>query len=284
MIYFSAYPKVVMQRIQDAIVRSNCVLLSEVEMTFNCNEDFNKFVEKWIERYQLTLSPKERFKLKKKGNPTFDLVIAPNIYHTDDFTKDMVHVAKNAPERYEGMDFDFLNTSEHYLPIKFFLFCNIDSPKIYEKSLSIDHVNKALKDHIDGAEKFTYIFDSRIIYRNYELVRLTQKRSIKDDLEGSEKNSFDWTWRIASESYSKVQGQGETLLNRWHQYSDKTEEEKKAYFEKHLNVLENYYGFRGVRKQVGTLWARERKILKEKYGEKALQYYRPLKLHYVQRL
>ena len=51
-----------------------------------------------------------------------------------------------------------------------------------------------------------------------------------------------------------------------------------------MKILESYYGFRGVRKQVGTLWAKERKVFKAKYGEKYLPYYRPLKLSYVQRL
>ena len=284
MIYFSFLDKLAMQKLQDAIVRSNCVLFAEIDMEFKNDEEFIKFVEKWTERYQLTLSPKERFKQKKKGHPTFDLIIKPNLVYGDEFTKDLIDIAKNEPDEFTHSDFDFLNHSESYLPIKFFLFCNIDSTQILDGFIPIYQVNDTLKKYIDGVEKFSYVFDSPIQFGKYELVRLTQKRSIKDDLEGREKNASDWTWRIGSDSYSKVQSSGETLINRWNQCIEKSEEEKKAYFEKHLLVLESYYGFRGVRKQVGTLWAKERKVFKAKYGEKYLPYYRPLKLNYVQRL
>lgn len=284
MIYFSNFAKLAMQKLQDAIVRSNCVLFAEIDMQFHDNQEFIKFVEKWTERYQLTLSPKERFKQKKKGHPTFDLIIKPNLVGDDDFTKDLIEIARNHPEQFAHSDFNFLNNSQSYLAFKFYLFCNIDSPQIYDGLIPIDQVNTTLKQYIDGVEKFSYVFDHPIQLGNYELVRLTQKRSIKDDLEGREKNAFDWTWRIGAESYSRVQKQGEVLINRWNQCIEKSEEEKQAYFEKHLSVLENYYGFRGVRKQVGTLWAKERKVFKAKYGEKYLPYYRPLKLSYVQRL
>lgn len=284
MIYFSNFSTLAMQKIQDEITRSNCVLFAEIDMEFNNNEEFIKFLEKWTERYQLTLSPKERFKQKKKGHPTFDLIIKPNLVGDDDFTKDLIEIAKTEPERFSDSDFDFLNYSESYLAMKFYLFCNIDSSQIYDGLIPIDQVNNTLKQYIEGVEKFSYVFDSKIQLGNYELVRLTQKRSIKDDLEGREKNASDWTWRIGSESYSRVQKQGEVLINRWNQCVDKSEEEKRAYFEKHLKILEGYLGFRGVRKQVGTLWAKERKVFKAKYGEKYLPYYRPLKLKYVQRL
>lgn len=273
-----------MQKLQDALVRAKSVLVAEVDMEFKSNEDFEKFVKKWTDRYQLTLTPKERFKRKKKGHPTFDLVIHPNLIGGDAFTSEMLALAKERPELFQKKDFDFLNTTEHYLPMKFFLFCNIDSPQIYDGSMPIDIVNKSLKSHIEGCENFIYVFDHRLTIGKYELVRLTQKRSIRDELEGREKNAFDWTWRIIHESYSSVQSTGEALINRWNQYTNKSEEEKTEYFEKHLRVLESYYGFRGVRKQVGTLWAKEKKLLKTKYGEKALRYYRSLNLNYVQRL
>ncbi|MEN8352838.1 hypothetical protein [Acinetobacter towneri] len=284
MIYFSMFSTLAMQKLQDEITRSNCVLFAELDMEFHDDEEFINFVEKWTERYQLTISPKERFKQKKKGHPTFDLIIKPNLVGDDAFTKDLIEIAKNEPEKFTRSDFDFLNHSESYLEMKFYLFCNIDTPQIYDGLIPIDQVNSTLKKYIDGAEKFSYVFDSPIKFGNYELVRLTQKRSIKDDLEGREKNASDWTWRIGSESYSKVQKQGEVLINRWNQCIEKSEEEKQAYFEKHLKILEGYLGFRGVRKQVGTLWAKERKVFKAKYGEKYLPYYRPLKLKYVQRL
>ena len=94
MIYFSILSKLAMQKLQDAIVRSNCVLFAEVNMKFYDNEEFIKFVEKWTERYQLTLSPKERFKQKKKGHPTFDLIIKPNIVRDGVFTEDLIKIAK----------------------------------------------------------------------------------------------------------------------------------------------------------------------------------------------
>lgn len=71
--------------------------------------------------------------------------------------------------------------------MKFYLFCNIDSPQIYDGLIPIDQVNTTLKQYIDGVEKFSYVFDAPVQLGNYELVRLTQKRSIKDDLEGREK-------------------------------------------------------------------------------------------------
>ena len=274
-----------MQRLQDCIVRSSAVLYSEVTMEFESSEEFHKFVEKWADRYQLRLTPKQRFDLKAKGEPTFDLVINPSIYTTDEFTKEMISLVREDPQIFErDPDFDFLSATEHKLPIKFFLFCNIDSSKIYDGSVDINHVNEILKKHVQGAEKFSYVFTSPISYSNYELVRLTQKRSIRDEFENAEKNSFDWTWRINSSSFGKTQKSGQTLINRWNECINKTEEEKRAYFEKHLQVLESYYGFRGVRTQVGPLWAKERSLLKAKYGVKSKEYFRELNLSYIQRL
>ena len=280
MIYFTNKPKLVMQKMQDAVARSNCVLFTHVEMQFFCEEDFVNFVDKWTERYQLTLSPKERFKQKKNGNPTFDLIIHPNLDY--EFYQDVLVIAKNQPVTFQTED--FFRLSQHPFSISFYLFCNIDSQQVLEGTVPIEQINGSLKKHVEGAEKFSYIFTTPIKYGNYELVRLTQKRSLKDELEGREKNASDWTWRIGSDSYGKVQKQGEVLINRWNQCIGKSEEEKQAYFEKHFSVLENYHGFRGVRKQVGTLWAKERKVFKAKYGEKYLQYFRPLTLYYVQRL
>lgn len=275
-----------MQKLQDEIVRSNCVLYKEIEMRFRDNEEFIKFVEKWTERYQLTLSPKERYKKKKKGAATFDLIIHPNLSYSDGFTEELIEVYKKSPEKFKRSDFDFISSSEtgFCLTVTFYLFCNVDVQKLYEGKLPIHRANKILKDAIEGAEDFYYIFDRPIKFGNYELVRLTQMRSIKDEFEGREQNASDWTWRIGSESYSRVKKQGEVLINRWNQCVDKSEQEKQAYFEKHLKVLESYHGFRGVRKQVGTLWAKERKLFKAKYGEKYLAYYRSLNLKYIQRL
>ena len=285
MLYFSCNSKVVMQRLQDCIVRSSSVLYSEVTMEFDSNEEFHKFVEKWVDRYQLRLTPKQRFDLKAKGHPTFDLIIAPAIYTSDEFTKQMISLVKEDPQIFErDPDFNFLNATEYKLPIKFFLFCNIDSPKIHDGLIDISYVNQTLKKYVEGSEKFSYVFSSPITYHHYELIRLTQKKSIRDEFESSEKNAFDWTWRINANSFGKTQKSGQTLINRWNEIINKSEEEKNNYFEKHLQVLENYYGFRGVRKQVGTLWAKERALLKAKYGLDSKKYFRTLNLSYIQRL
>ena len=62
--------------------------------------------------------------LKAKGEPTFDLVINPSIYTTDEFTKEMISLVREDPQIFErDPDFDFLSATEHKLPIKFFLFC-----------------------------------------------------------------------------------------------------------------------------------------------------------------
>lgn len=285
MIYFSHSPKIVMQKLQDEIVRSNCVLYKEIEMRFRDNEEFIKFVEKWTERYQLTLSPKERYKKKKKGAATFDLIVHPILSYEDGFTNELIAIYENSPEKFKRSDFDFIGSCyKEFLVVNFYLFCNLDAQPIYDGSCPIHKINKVLKQRIEGAEDFYYIFDRPLKFGKYEFVRLTQMRSIKDELEGHEQNASDWTWRIGSESYSRVKKQGEVLINRWNQCIDKSEQEKQAYFEKHLKVLESYYGFRGVRKQVGTLWAKERKLFKAKYGEKYLAYYRSLNLKYIQRL
>ena len=137
-----------MQKLQDVIVRSNCVLFTEVDMEFQNDEEFIKFVEKWTERYQLKLSPKERFKQKKKGQPTFDLIIKPNLSYDDSFTKDLLDIAQNDPDDFTRSDFDFLNNSQSYLPIKFFFSATLIALKflmvLYPFTKSMTHLKSTL--------------------------------------------------------------------------------------------------------------------------------------------
>ena len=53
MIYFSNFAKLAMQKLQDAIVRSNCVLFAEIDMQFNDNQEFIKFIEKELKERSL---------------------------------------------------------------------------------------------------------------------------------------------------------------------------------------------------------------------------------------
>lgn len=287
MIYFNVNRKHVLRLIQDEVTRAKCMLYTEIDREFRNNQEFEDFLSKWTERYQLNLTPKQRFYQKKKGNPTFDLIITiPDYTFSNPFIRDCIEIAKEDKE--EFMNADFLALTHHYLPIRFYLFCNIDSPKVYNQELSLSEINAALKEQISGVEEFSYVTESKygtpIQFLHYELVRLTKKRTVRDVLEGNSPHATDWTWRLTQEAFSELQSVGLTLINSFQNKIGGSETDRSKHFSKHKEVMQNYYGFRGVRQQIGKLWATERKIFIKKYGNKYSECYEKLQLNYMQRL
>lgn len=284
MIYYTHSKTIAMQRIQDCATRSKCQLLAQVNgLEFSTTEELTDFIDKWTDRYRLKMTPKQRFDAKKKGQPTFDLLVYLPLSYDDPFTQHLIEMAKDDPAQFKEEDFDILEQGTAYAPIKFYLFCNIDSEKVSTESISSSRLTEMLRKQIDGCEHFGYIHENEVKIDGYEFVRLTQSKSLVDEIEGRTKNKYDWTWRLSKETYGNIQKAGEQLINRFHQITDKTDDEKKAYFEKHLKIFESLSGFRGVRKQIGQMYNTEKRSMKRKYGEKSLQYYRPLKLVYMQR-
>ena len=275
-----------MQRIQDCVTRSKCQLLAKVHgIEFSSNADLTQFIDKWIDRYQLKMTPKQRFDAKKKGQATFDLLVHLPLSYDDAFTEHLINLATNYPDDFKQSDFDILRQGSKYAQVNFYLFCNIDSESVAQRKIDSFKLTSMLREHIEGCERLHYIDEHEVAIDGYEFVRLTQSKSIVDEIEGrtNHKNKYDWTWRLSKEKYGNIQKAGEQLINRFNLMTDKTDEEKKAYFEKHLSIFEKLYGFRGVRKQIGQMYNAEKRSIKRKYGEKALQYYRPLKLTYMQR-
>ena len=286
MIYYTHNTQVAMQRIQDCVTRSKCQLLAQVHgIQFSGNGDLTDFIEKWADRYQLKMTPKQRFDAKKKGQATFDLLVYLPLGYGNPFTENLMDLAKNYPEDFDQDNFDILRQGSDHAQVYFYLFCNIDSESVTQEKIDSFKLTSKLREHIDGCERLHYINEHDVLLDGYEFVRLTQSKSIVDEIEGrtNHKNKYDWTWRLSKEKYGNIQKAGEQLINRFNQMTDKTDAEKKAYFEKHLSIFENLHGFRGVRKQIGQMYNAEKRSLKRKYGEKALQYYRPLKLTYMQR-
>lgn len=284
MIYYTTSNRILMQRIQDCVTRSKCQLIKQLhELEFSSSADFYNFIEKWSERYQLRMTPKQRYDAKKKGQPTFDLIVHIPLSLNDHFTKNLIDVAKDDLSFFEKTNIDLLAEGQDYCPIRLYLFCNIHSEKVYSHTIPASDLNDLLKKQIEGCEYFNYVHEIEITVDSYEFVRLTQKRSLVAEIEGHTKNKYDWTWRLTKVVYGRLQKAGEQLINRFNQQSDKSDDEKRAYFEKHLHIFEVMHGFRGVRKQIGQLYNAEKKDMKRKYGEKSLQYYRPLTLKYMQR-
>jgi hypothetical protein len=284
MIYYTISNRILMQRIQDCVTRSKCQMVNQLpDLQFSNNEALFNFIEKWAARYQLRMTPKQRYDAKKKGLPTFDLLVHLPLARNEEFTKSVIEQAKNQPDFFSQPDLDLLSQSESYCPVRFFLFCNIDSEKVYNHSISSFELNNLLKKQIEGCEDFIYVHEDEITVEGYEFVRLTQKRSLVAEIEGQVKNKYDWTWRLTQSTYGNLHKAGEQLINRFNHQSSKTDEEKKQYFEKHFKILESLHGFRGVRKQIGQIYNAEKKEMKRQYGEKSLQYYRPLILKYMQR-
>lgn len=273
-----------MQRIQDCVTRSKCQLIRQLhELQFSNSEDFYNFIEKWSQRYQLRMTPKQRYDAKKKGQPTFDLIVHIPLSFDDNFTKNLIDFAQDDLNSFQKPDIDLLAEGQDFCPIRLYLFCNIDSEKVYSHVIPASSLNDLLKEQIEGCEYFNYVHEIDVMVGHYEFIRLTQKRSLVAEIEGHTKNKYDWTWRLSKVGYGNLQKAGEQLINRFHQHTDKSDDEKRAYFEKHLRILEGMHGFRGVRKQIGQLYSAEKKDMKRKYGEKSLQYYRPLILKYIQR-
>jgi hypothetical protein len=114
------------------------------------------------------------------------------------------------------------------------------------------------------------VFDGK-----YELVNTTRKKSAIHHNQGrSNSNSETITWRMTQEYYSSLKAHLERAVIV---YPKDTFEFKKSVF-----VLERLPGFRGIRQQIGFLWAHTKKCWK--HASHAEMPTNTLKLSYVRAL
>ena len=99
-----------------------------------------------------------------------------------------------------------------------------------------------------GYDKLSPINESRIIFtERYELVRTTRKKSAMANKGRSHNDPETWTWRMTKAYYDSIKSYFETAITIYPKDPSK--------LAKGVYILERMAGLRGVRQQIGYLWA-----------------------------
>jgi len=109
-----------------------------------------------------------------------------------------------------------------------------------------------------GYDKLLPINEPRIIFtERYELVRTTRKKSAMANKGRSHNDPETWTWRMTKAYYDSIKGYFERAVIVYPK--DPSQLAKGVY------ILERMAGLRGVRQQIGYLWAHTLKYWKHTY-------------------
>ena len=99
-----------------------------------------------------------------------------------------------------------------------------------------------------GYDKLSPINEPRIIFtERYELVRTTRKKSAMANKGRSHNDPETWTWRMTKAYYDSIKSYFETAITTYPKDPSK--------LAKGVYILERMAGLRGVRQQIGYLWA-----------------------------
>ena len=99
-----------------------------------------------------------------------------------------------------------------------------------------------------GYDKLSPINEPRIIFtERYELVRTTRKKSAMANKGRSHNDPETWTWRMTKAYYDSIKSYFETAITIYPKDPSK--------LAKGVYILERMAGLRGVRQQIGLLWA-----------------------------
>jgi hypothetical protein len=99
-----------------------------------------------------------------------------------------------------------------------------------------------------GYDKLSPINEPRIIFtERYELVRTTRKKSAMANKGRSHNDPETWTWRMTKAYYDSIKSYFETAITIYPKDPSK--------LAKGVYILERMAGLRGVRQQIGYLWA-----------------------------
>lgn len=214
-------------------------------------------LEKWSERYGLLNTPQQQYRKFLTGQCTFScIVINYGIQAKKGLTHDDIY-------RYLRDKSNKENKLYNILPPTLILLCRVndlllklpDGQIIDNKYNHLDYLNAQISKQVKGSEKFE---ECDFSIGSYDFVALTKRaKNIKElqamNLTENSKHATDFTWRLNQNTFDQVRQLGVNLVNNYQK--TKSTVDVRTHFEDYLKTLEGYIGYRGVRVQIGKLYA-----------------------------
>jgi hypothetical protein len=220
-------------------------------MTCESRSSAQSILEKWNERYELTLSNQQQYRKFLCGESTFCCIVADVGYQRRNFgDAEFYRYLKNKTDENSPVQLS--------QKISLVLLCRVNPTLLSDeesanKYKNIDAINDKLAKKIAGCERFS---KPHMQFGAYEFVQITKRaKSLKElqeqGLTENSKHSTDFTYRLSSDKVAEIRARGVQYVNS---YQNKTNSPAPAHFEKYLRELEGYIGYRGVRVQIGELY------------------------------
>ena len=212
-------------------------------------------LEKWNDRYGLLNTPQQQYRKFLTGQSTFCCIVSGGGCSLKENFGDAEFYRYLRDKSDENKPFSLSTPA-------LLLLCRVnplllrlpDGAIIDNKYNHLEYLNKQLAAQIVGCEDFEKL---KISIGDYEFVQLTKRaKSLKElheiGLSENTKHATNFTWRLKQKTFEAVRQRGTHLVNS---FQAKANADISTHFEKYLSSLEGYIGYRGVRVQIGKLYA-----------------------------
>ena len=284
MIDYSPHTKYTAQKIQDKVTRGAYFYSSfSIDDGIGSTTNIKKLIEKLTLRYNLNLTSRQRNYRLKTGKPIADLIVQDVIYEnrwqfillitTPNSHKHSKQISPpNEEQKQIGKDKIF---------------------EIEELSFSREHIiaeTDLIHNYFNDDEAFQFVMSKPYLELDFagcsaELIRMTHKKykSNSDKFYKTPSKPFSWTWRWKKEVIAKKKSDLVSIINRYVSQTNKVKPIEDLV--KWQSYFQTYAVFRGMRQQVGRLYALGKLFLysrsKQRWDDQNLP---TLKLYFLPRL
>ena len=267
MIFYCSTPKELTQNLLAMVSRGYGLGFNYFPKSIS---EAESILEKWDSRYGLSLDKQQQYRKYLSGESTFHCIV----YSTG--------VSRKADEEFHLFNdmYAFLRDHKNHekSPYKIGKFCFVllarinetqlfdkDGEAITDKYKHLPHLNNLIAKQVGSKEAFA---KPNLSIGSYTFIELTKRaKSIAElkerGLKENTKHATNFTWRLSQEKYNQIKEVGKNYVNN---YQNNTNKPVNQYFEKYLKALEGFLGYRGVRVQVGKLYAEFCAYFKAKMG------------------
>ena len=284
MIDYSPHTKYTAQKIQDKVTRGAYFYSSfSIDDGIGSTTNIKKLIEKLTLRYDFNLTSRQRNYRLKTGKPIADLIVQDVIYEN---RWQFILLITTPNSHKHSKQISPPNEEQK----------QIGKDKIFEiEELSFSRENiiaetDLIHNYFNDDEAFQFVMSKPYLELDFagcsaELIRMTHKKykSNSDKFYKTPSKPFSWTWRWKKEVIAKKKSDLVSIINRYVSQTNKVKPIEDLV--KWQSYFQTYAVFRGMRQQVGRLYALGKLFLysrsKQRWDDQNLP---TLKLYFLPRL
>ena len=284
MIDYSPHTKYTAQKIQDKVTRGAYFYSSfSIDDGIGSTTNIKILTEKLTLRYDLNLTSRQRNYRLKTGKPIADLIVQDVIYEN---RWQFILLITTPNSHKHSKQISPPNEEQK----------QIGKDKIFEiEELSFSRENiiaetDLIHNYFNDDEAFQFVMSKPYLELDFagcsaELIRMTHKKykSNSDKFYKTPSKPFSWTWRWKKEVIAKKKSDLVSIINRYVSQTNKVKPIEDLV--KWQSYFQTYAVFRGMRQQVGRLYALGKLFLysrsKQRWDDQNLP---TLKLYFLPRL